>query len=82
MFFLLENQITKGLVEKGICRDPNVKIRPQPGCKTEDMEVILRIKPDIIQDINYSFNGIRNGKTTKKRTKKVVQIIEKTNPNI
>lgn len=42
----------KGLVEKGICRDPNVKIRPQPGCKTEDMEVILRIKPDIIQDIN------------------------------
>ena len=75
----------KGLPERGISKDYNVKVRPQPGCTTEDIEdhikPIIRKNPDAII-IHSGTNGATNDKPTKKKIKKVVKLIEDANPDI
>ena len=75
----------KGFAEIGISKNHNVKVRPQPGCTTENtkdhIEPILRKNSDA--KIIYSgTNDITNNKPIKNKTKKVVKLIEDTNPNI
>ena len=67
----------KGLAERGISKDYNVKVRPQPGCTIEDIEDY--IKPIIIHS---GTNDITNDKPTKKKIKNVVKLIENMNPPI
>ena len=75
----------KGLAERGISKDHNVKVRPQLGCTAEDIEdhinPILRKNPDAII-IHSGSNDVRNDKPTKKKIKKAVKLIEHTNLNI
>ena len=75
----------KGLAERAISKDHNVKVRPQPGCATEDIEdhikPILRKNTDVI-NIHSGTNDATNGKPTKKKIKKVDKLIEDTNPDI
>ena len=75
----------KGLVERGISKDHNVKIRPQLGCTTEDIEdhikPLPRRNPDAII-IHSGTNDVMDEKPTKKKIKKVVKLIEDTNPDI
>ena len=75
----------KGLPERGISKDYNVKVRSQPGCTTEDIED--HIKPIIRKDtdaiiIHSGTNGVTNDKPTKKKIKKIVKLIEDANPDI
>ena len=83
--FIIDDLIIKGLAETGISKDHNVKVRPQPGCTTEDIEdhikPILRKNPDAII-IHSGTNDVTNDKPTKKKIKKVVKLIEDTNPAI
>ena len=62
-----------------------MKVRPQLGCTTEDIEdhikLILRKNPDAII-IHFETNDVTNDKPTKKKIKKVVKLIEDTNPDI
>ena len=62
-----------------------MKVRPQPRCKTEDIEdhfkPILRKNPDAII-IHSGNNDATNDKPTKKKIKKVIKQIEYTNPEI
>ena len=63
-----------------------MKIRSQPGCTTEDIEdhikpMLRKIRPDAII-INLRTNDVTNDKPTKKKIKKVVNLIENTNPDI
>ena len=63
-----------------------MKIRSQPGCTTEDIEdhiksILRKISPDAII-INLRTNDVTNDKPTKKKIKKVVSLIENTNPDI
>ena len=57
-----------------------MKVRPQLGCTTEDIEdhikLILRKNTDAI------IIHVTNDKPTKKKIKKVVKLIEDTNPDI
>ena len=75
----------KGLTERGISKDHNVKVRPQPACTTEDIEdqvkPILRKNADAII-IHSGTNDVTNDKPTKKKIKKVVKLTEDTNPDI
>ena len=76
----------QSLAQRGISKDHNVKVRPQPRCKTEDIEdhfkPILRKNPDAIT-IHSGTNDAKNDKPTKKRKKKkVIKQIEYTNPEI
>ena len=68
----------KCLAEKGISKDHNVKLRPQPTCATEETEdhikLILRKNPGTII-IHSGTNDVTNGKT-KKKIKKVVRLID------
>ena len=36
--FIIGDSMVKGLAEMGISKDHNVKVRPHPGCTTEDIE--------------------------------------------
>ena len=62
-----------------------MKVRPQPGCTIEDIEdhikPILLKNPDVII-IHSGPNDVTNDKPTKKKIKKVVKLIEDTNPAI
>ena len=62
----------QSLAQRGISKDHNVKVRPQPRCKTEDIEdhfkPILRKNPDAIT-IHSGTNDAKNDKTTKKKKK-------------
>ena len=82
MFFWFND---KSLAEIGISKNRNVKVRPQPGCTKENIEdyiePILRKNPDAII-IHSGTNDITNDKPTKNEIKKVVKLIEDTNPNI
>ena len=76
----------QSLAQRGISKDHNVKVRPQPRCKTEDIEdhfkPILRKNPDAIT-IHSGTNDAKNDKPTKKKKKKkVIKQIEYTNPEI
>ena len=75
----------KDLAERGISKDYNVKVRPQPGCAIGDIEdyikPILCKNPDAIV-IHSGTNDITNGKPTKKKIKNVVKLIENMNPPI
>ena len=51
--FIIGDSMIKGLAERGISKDHNVKVRPQPGCTTEDIED--HIKPILRKDHNYLF---------------------------
>lgn len=83
--FIISNSVTKGLAKRGISKDNNVKIRTQPACTTEAIEdqlkPIKRKKPDVII-ISSGYNDIVNCKSTKKKTKKVVQPIGNASPDI
>ena len=83
--FIIGDSMIKGLAERGILKDHNVKVRPQPGCTTEAIEdhvkPILRKNPDAII-IHSGTNDVTNDKPTKKKIKKVVKLIEDTNPAI
>ena len=74
----------QSLAQRGISKDHDVKVRPQPRCKTEDIEdhfkPILRKNPDAIT-IHSGTNDAKNDKPTKKK-KKVIKQIEYTNPEI
>ena len=65
--------VIQSLAQRGISKDHNVKVRPQPRCKTEDIEdhfkPILRKNPDAIT-IHSGTNDAKNDKTTKKKKKK------------
>ena len=73
----------QSLAQRGISKDHNVKVRPQPRCKTEDIEdhfkPILRKNPDAIT-IHSGTNTYKP--TKKKKKKKVIKQIEYTNPEI
>ena len=76
----------QSLAQRGISKDHNVKVRPQPRCKTEDIEdhfkPMLRKNPDAIT-IHSGTNDAKNDKPTKKKKKKkVIKQIEYTNPEI
>ena len=76
----------QSLAQRGISKDHNVKVRPQPRCKTEDIEdhfkPILRKNPDAIT-IHSGTNDAKNDKPTKKKKKKKeIKQIEYTNPEI
>ena len=76
----------QSLAQRGISKDHDVKVRPQPRCKTEDIEdhfkPILRKNPDAIT-IHSGTNDAKNDKPTKKKKKKkVIKQIEYTNPEI
>ena len=75
----------KGLAERGISKDHNMKVRPQPGCSTEDIEdhikPILNKNPDAII-IHSGTNDVTNVKPTKKKLKNVYKLIEDTSPDI
>ena len=75
----------KSLAERDISKDHNVKVRPQPGCTSEDIEdhikPILRKNPDAII-IHSRTNDVTNDKPTKKKIRMVVKLIEDTNPDI
>ena len=76
----------QSLAQRGISKDHNVKVRPQPRCKTEDIEdhfkPILRKNPDAIT-IHSGTNDAKNDKPTKKKKKKkVIKQIEYTNTEI
>ena len=75
----------QSLAQRGISKDHNVKVRPQPRCKTEDIEdhfkPILRKNPDAIT-IHSGTNDAKNDKPTKKKKEKVIKQIEYTNPEI
>ena len=78
--------VIQSLAQRGISKDHNVKVRPQPRCKTEDIEdhfkPILRKNPDAIT-IHSGTNDAKNDKTPKKKKKKkVIKQIEYTNPEI
>ena len=83
--FIIGDSMIKDLAERGISKDHNVKARSQPGCTTEDIEdhikPILRKNPDAII-IHSGTNDVTNDKPTKKKIKKVVKLIEDTNPAI
>ena len=83
--FIIGDSMIKGLAERGISKDHNVKVRPQPGRTTEEIEdhikPILRKNPDVII-IHSGTNDVTNDKPTKKKIKKVVKLIEDTNPAI
>ena len=59
----------KGLAKRGLSKDHNVKVRPQLGCTTEDIEdhikLILRKNSDAII-IHPGTNDVTNDKPTKK----------------
>ena len=63
----------KGLAERGISKDLNVKVRLQPRFTTENTEhhikPIFRKNPDATI-IHSGTNDITNGKLTKKKIKK------------
>ena len=50
--FIIGDSMIKCLAERGISKDHNVKVRPQPGCTTEGIEdhikPIIRKNPDAI----------------------------------
>ena len=75
----------KGLAERVISKDHNVKVRPQPGCAKEDIKdhitPIIRKNPDSII-IHPGTNDVTNDKPTKKKIKKIVKLIEDANLNI
>ena len=83
--FIIGDSMMKGLAERGISKDHNVKVRPQPGCTTEDKEdhikPILRKKRDAII-IHSRTNDVANDKPSENKIKKVVKLIEDMNPVI
>ena len=83
--FIVGDLMIKGLAERVISKDHNVKVRPQPGCITEDIEdhikPTIRKNPDAII-IHSRTNDITNDKPTKKKIKKEVKLIEDANPDI
>ena len=83
--FIIGDSMIKGLAERGISKDHNMRVRLQPGCTTEDIEdhikPILPRNPDAII-IHSGSNDVTNDKPTKNKIKKVVKLIEDTNPNI
>ena len=66
--FIIGDSMIKGLAERGISKDHNVKVRPQPGCTTEDTEdhlkPIIRKNSDAII-IHSETNDVTNDKTLK-----------------
>ena len=68
----------KGLAERVISKDYNLKVRLQArGYTTEDIEDNIKLipkKPNVII-IYLKTNEITDSKTTKKKIKKVVQFI-------
>ena len=70
--FIIGDSMIKGLAERGISKNHNVKVRPQPGCTTEDIEdhikPTIRKNPDAII-IHSGTNDVTNDKPTKKKTK-------------
>ena len=62
-----------------------MKIRRQPKCAAKDIvdhiKLILKKKPDVII-IHSGINDIKNDKPTKKKIKKMVQLIEEANTDI
>ena len=78
--FIIGDSMIKGLAERGISKDHNVKPLPESktGCTTEDIEdhikPIIRKNPDAII-IHSGTNDVTNDKPTKKKIKKVVKLI-------
>ena len=66
---IIGDSMIKGLAERGISKDHNVKVRAQPRCTTENIEdhikPILRKNPDTII-IHSGTNDATNDKPTKK----------------
>ena len=71
--FITSDSIVKGLEERGISKDYDVKVRADPGCTMEVVEdhirPILRNNPDAII-IHSGTNDVTNNKSTKKTIKK------------
>ena len=82
--FIIGDSMIKGLAERGISKDHNMKVRPQPGCTTEGIEdhkPIICKNPDVII-IHSGTNHVTNDKPTKKKIEIVVKLIEDANPDI
>ena len=75
----------KGLAESGFSKDHNLAVRLQPGCITEHIKYHIKLtlprNPDAII-IHSGTNEIMNDKLMKKKTKKVVKLIEDMNHDI
>ena len=68
--FIIGDSMIKGLAERGISKDHNLKVRPQAWCTTEDIEdhikPILRKNPDAII-IHSGTNDVTRYKPTKNK---------------
>ena len=64
--FIIGDSMIEGLAERDISKDHNVKVRPQPGCTTEDIED--HINPDAII-IHSGTNDATNDKSNKPNKK-------------
>ena len=78
--FIIDDSMIKGLAERGIARDHNMKVRPQPGWTTQNIED--HTKPILHKNTDAIIIHLRMINQKKKKAKKVVRLIEDTNPDI